>query len=42
MSPKEPHDYATALRRKLVTEVSMNIDRHVQAPAQPAPTADPR
>lgn len=25
MSPQGPHDYATALRRKLVTEVSMNI-----------------
>jgi hypothetical protein len=42
MSPKEPHDYVTALRRKLVTEVSMNIDTPVQAPAQSAPTADPR
>lgn len=31
MSPKEPHDYVMALRRKLVTEVSMNIDMHVPA-----------
>lgn len=45
MSPKEPHDYVTALRRKLVTEVSMNIDTQVppmEAPALSAPTADPR
>lgn len=26
MSPKGAHDYVTALRRKLVTEVSMNVD----------------
>ncbi|RWB54843.1 DUF1194 domain-containing protein [Mesorhizobium sp.] len=26
MSPKGPHDYVTALRLKLVTEVSMNVD----------------
>ena len=45
MSPKEPHDYVTALRRKLVTEVSMNIGTHVpatEAPALSAPIADPQ
>ncbi|WP_366664899.1 hypothetical protein [Mesorhizobium sp.] len=45
MSPKGPHDYVTALRRKQVTEVSMNIDTHVppmDAPALSAPIADPR
>jgi len=45
MSPKQPHDYVTALRRKLVTEVSMNIDTHVpavEAPALSTPTADPQ
>ncbi|KUM25804.1 hypothetical protein AU467_24780 [Mesorhizobium loti] len=26
MTPKGPHDYVAALRRKLVTEVSMNVD----------------
>lgn len=31
MSPKGPHDYVTALRRKLVTEVSMNVDTHIAA-----------
>lgn len=42
ISPKEPHDYVAALRRKLVTEVSMNIDTHVPAPALSAPIADPQ
>ncbi|AZO38910.1 DUF1194 domain-containing protein [Mesorhizobium sp. M2A.F.Ca.ET.037.01.1.1] len=45
MSPKQPHDYVTALRRKLVTEVSMNIDTYVppmEAQALSAPIADPR
>ncbi|CAN7446471.1 DUF1194 domain-containing protein [Mesorhizobium caraganae] len=45
ISPKEPHDYVAALRRKLVTEVSMNIDTHVpatEAPAPSAPIADPQ
>ena len=45
MSPKEPHDYVTALRRKLVTEVSMNIDTGVPAmetPALSAPIAEPQ
>lgn len=28
ISPKDPHDYVMALRRKLVAEVSMNIDTH--------------
>lgn len=45
LSPKEPHDYVTALRRKLVTEVSTNIDMHVpamDAPALYARIADPR
>jgi hypothetical protein len=44
MPPKEPHDYVTALRRKLVTQVSMNADTHVpatEAPAMAAPIADP-
>jgi len=40
MSPKEPHDYATALRRKLVTEVSMNVETPGQASARSAPGAD--
>jgi len=31
MSPKGPHDYVMALRRKLATEVSMNIEMHVPA-----------
>ncbi|RRI01409.1 DUF1194 domain-containing protein [Mesorhizobium tamadayense] len=31
LSPKGQHDYITALRRKLVTEVSMNVDRHIPA-----------
>jgi hypothetical protein len=44
MPPKEPHDDVTALRRKLVTQVSMNADTHVpatEAPAMAAPIADP-
>lgn len=39
VSPKEPHDYVTALRRKLVTEVSMNVDTHVPATKAPAQSA---
>ncbi|WP_246691244.1 MULTISPECIES: DUF1194 domain-containing protein [unclassified Mesorhizobium] len=31
MSPTGPRDYITALRRKLVTEVSMNVDPHIAA-----------
>jgi hypothetical protein len=27
MTPKGPRDYANALRRKLITEISMNVDR---------------
>jgi Protein of unknown function (DUF1194) len=41
MSPKEPHDYVTALRRKLVTEVSMNIDTYGPAKSS-ASIADPQ
>jgi hypothetical protein len=37
MSPKGPHDYVTALRRKLVTEVSMNVEVHAGAGELPAP-----
>ncbi|RWA70772.1 MAG: DUF1194 domain-containing protein [Mesorhizobium sp.] len=36
MSPKGPRDYVTALRRKLVTEVSMNFDAHIGATAAAA------
>ncbi|TPK97691.1 DUF1194 domain-containing protein [Mesorhizobium sp. B2-4-16] len=35
MSPKESHDYATALRRKLVTEVSMNVGTHTASEGTP-------
>lgn len=43
MSPKEPHDYVTALRRKLVTELSMNMDSGVpetETPSLSAPSED--
>ncbi|KQU98838.1 hypothetical protein ASD99_19890 [Mesorhizobium sp. Root695] len=33
ITPKGPNDYAVALRRKLVTEVSMNVDRQFQQQA---------
>ncbi|RUU03950.1 DUF1194 domain-containing protein [Mesorhizobium sp. USDA-HM6] len=39
MSPKEPHDYVTALRRKLMIEVSMNVDAHMAATGARAPLA---
>jgi hypothetical protein len=32
ITPTGPHDYIAALRRKLVTEVSMNVDTQIAAP----------
>ncbi|TPI41078.1 DUF1194 domain-containing protein [Mesorhizobium sp. B3-1-9] len=40
MSPKEPRDYVTALRRKLVTEVSMNAETPDRASALSASAAN--
>lgn len=39
MSPKGTHDYVVALRRKLVTEVSLNVDTNTRSTDRGAPGA---